>query len=192
MHATTIKIIHWIWSEPKLADFMREIAAGEKIPPHGEEFDYGDQRLAAWASDFIFPEDRLRGIKAWERITGRSEGSAWDRAAGADSEARVTALYENLTEGRKTPYGRMAWMGEVNWNQVRDALLGHEGDSDIYVHATAGRFHPANRYRVHDKGTVYESGWTAPSGAWGLPESDRQVCPVPIGETCSCVVQREC
>lgn len=192
MNKTTIEIIHWIWGEPKLADFMREIAAGENIPPHDEVFEYGDEHLASWIGDFVMPEDRSRGIKAWERITGDAARAPWNKASGETSEGRVTALYEKLTEGRKTPYGRLEWLGELEPELIRDALLGHEGTSDIYVHATAGRYAPANRYRVHDAGTVYESGWTAPAGAWGLPEADRQVCPEPIGSPCSCtVVQRE-
>lgn len=176
MNETTARIIHWIWGEPKLADFMREIAQGEKIPPHDEIFEYGDNALIEWISDFVFPEDRSRGILAWGRIGG--------------SEARVSALYEELTEGRKTPTGRTEWLEEVDVELVRDALLGHEGASDIYVHATTGRFHPNNTYRVHDSGTVYERGWTSASGAWGLPEADRQVCLRPTDPQCGCAVVR--
>jgi len=174
MNNTTIRIIHWIWGEPKLADFMREIAGGEKIPPHNEVFEYGDTALAEWVSDFVFPEDRSRGIRAWENIDG--------------SEARVTELYEALTEGRKTPSGRLEWLDEAEWDLIRDALLGVDGESEIYVHATTGRYHPRNRYRVRDSGTVAEPGWTSASGMWGLAEQDRQVCPEPIGSPCSCEV----
>lgn len=176
MHETTVKIINWIWGEPKLADFLREIAAGEPVPPHGEVYEYGDHELANWISDFVFPEDRSRGIRAWEQIDG--------------SEERVRALYEELTEGRKTPAGRLQWLDEMEVHLIRDALLGHKGDSEIYVHATAGRFHPNNIYRVHDSGTVYEMGWTSASGAWNLPETDRQVCPNPKGIPCGCTVVR--
>jgi hypothetical protein len=64
--------------------------------------------------------------------------------------------------------------------------------ADVYVHATVKGFHPRNRYRVEDEWSVYEPGWSSASGLWGLPAADRQVCPVPIGERCSCVVvQRE-
>lgn len=63
---------------------------------------------------------------------------------------------------------------------------------DVYVHATVRGFHPRNRYRVVDERTVAEPGWYSASGMWGLPVADRQVCPVPIGERCACVVlQRE-
>lgn len=180
MHENTIKVIHWIWGEPKLADFLRGIAAGEKIPPHDDAFEYGDDALAEWVSDFVMPEDRSRGIAAWERM------------ATKDWETRVRALYEELTEGRKTPRGRLRWIGEVEWNVVRDALLGAEGDSEIYVHATAKGFHPNNRYRVSSRGIVYERGWTSASGSWGLAEADRQVCPKPDEVKCGCtVVQRE-
>lgn len=176
LNETTIKVIHWIWGEPKLADFLREIAAGKKIPPHDEIFEYGDDALACWISDFVFPEDRSRGILAWSRIAGR------------DSERRVKELYEELTEGRKTPAGRREWLDEMQIDRVRDALLGADGMSEIYVHATTGRYHLNNRYLVRDSDTVAESGWTASSGMWGLAEKDRQVCPLPIGEKCSCEV----
>ncbi len=187
MHKTTIRVIHWIWSEPKLADFFREIARGEKIPPHGEIFEYGDEQLAAWISDFVFPEDRSRGILAWRQIT--EQDGPFGKVA-SPAEARVSDLYEELTEGRKTPAGRLEWLDELEPELVRDALLGHEGVSQIYVHATAGRFAPSNRYRVHDSGAVYELGWTAPSGRWGLAEADRQICPELVSGPCSCVVKR--
>lgn len=177
MNGTTVEIIQWIWGEPKLADFLREIAAGEKIPPHGEVFDYGDDQLACWISDFVFPEDRTRGIKAWIDIEG--------------DDARADALYRALTEGRKTPAGRLEWLDEAEWDLIRDALLGHKGSSDIYVHSLVRPYHPNNVYRVHDSGTVYEMGWTSASGAWGLAEKDRQVCPNPMNHPCGCtVVQR--
>lgn len=174
MNETTVKIIHWIWGEPKLADFMRGIARGEKIPPHEEVFEYGDHQLVCWISDFVFPEDRSRGIKAWGDLGG--------------DEDRVVKLYESLTEGRKTPAGRLEWLSELEPELVRDALLGIDGESGIYVHATAGRYHPANHYLVRNSGTVAESGWTASSGLWGLPEADRQVCPDPSASPCGCVV----
>jgi hypothetical protein len=64
--------------------------------------------------------------------------------------------------------------------------------ADVYVHATVTGFHPRNRYRVVDAHTVAEQGWTSAAGMWGLPEADRQVCPVPISAPCDCqVVQRE-
>lgn len=176
MNETTARVIHWIWGEPELADFLREIAAGRKIPPHDETFEYGDDDLAAWVSDLVFPEDRSRGIKAWLDLGG--------------NEDRVTELYEKLTEGRKTPSGRLEWLDETDWELVRNALLGHKGTSDIYVHATAGSFHPKNTYRVHDSGTVYERGWRDPSGAWGLPEINRQVCLRPTDPQCGCTVIR--
>lgn len=169
MHNTTIEIIHWIWGEPELADFLRKIA-------RGDECEYGDGEMMSLISSFVFPEDRERGIKVWLGIHG--------------DENRAQVLYEKLTEGRKTPAGRLEWLSEAEPELIRDALLGHEGDSLIYVHPTAGLMGSVNRYRVHDKGTVYEPGWTAPSGAWGLPEGNRQVCPAPIGEGCSCVVVR--
>lgn len=169
MHKTTIEIIHWIWGEPELADLLRTAALGD-------EFNYDDDEMMALISSFVFPEDRERGIRAWIDAHG--------------NEGRVQALYELLTEGRKTPAGRLEWLSEAEPELIRDALLGHKGDSLIYVHATAGRYHPNNRYRVHDSGTVYESGWISPAGAWGLAEADRQICPVPIGETCSCEVIR--
>lgn len=192
MHGTTIEIIHWIWGEPPLADFMREVAAGVKIPPHDDIYDYGDENLASWIGDFVMPEDRSRGILAWERITKDPARAPWSKISGVNSEGRVTALYEKLTEGRKTPYGRLEWLGELEADVIRNALLGHVGDCDTYVHATVKGFHPNNTYRVHDAGTVYERGWTAASGAWGLAESDRQVCPKPTEAKCGCtVVQRE-
>ncbi|AXH66452.1 hypothetical protein SEA_SATIS_303 [Streptomyces phage Satis] len=177
MNETTKRIIEWIWGERKLADFLRGIAEGEKIPPHHEAFDYGDDQLACWISDFVFPEDRGRGIKAWIDIEG--------------DDARADALYEALTEGRKTPAGRLKWLDEMDVELVRDALLGHKGGSDIYVHSLVRPYHPNNTYRVHDSGTVYERGWTSASGAWGLAESDRQVCLRPTDPQCGCaVVQR--
>lgn len=64
--------------------------------------------------------------------------------------------------------------------------------NDIHVHVTVKGFHPRNRYRVIDSGTVAELGWTNATGYWGVPEGDRQVCPVPIHERCACtVVQRD-
>lgn len=174
MNETTMRIIHWIWGEPKLSDFLRSIAEGEKIPPHNESYDYGDEALACWISDFVFPEDRSRGIKAWIDLGG--------------DEARVTELYESLTEGRKTPAGRLQWLDEMQIDKVRDALLGADGEGEIYVHSTTGRYHPNNRYLVRDSDTVAESGWTASSGMWGLAERDRQVCPKPISQPCSCEV----
>lgn len=63
--------------------------------------------------------------------------------------------------------------------------------ADVYVHVTAQGFHPNNRYRVVDAHTVAEPGWTSAAGMWGVPESDRQVCPVPITEQCDCVVQAD-
>lgn len=170
MHKTTVRVIQWIWGEPDLADLMRDTAKGD-------EFEYGESELVSLIASFVFPEDRSRGIRAWLDISG--------------NEDRVKVLYEALTEGRKTPAGRLEWLSELEPDLVRDALLGHKGDSDIYVHATKGRFHPNNTYRVHDKGTVYERGWRDASGAWGLPEQDRQVCPSPSSAPCGCtVVQR--
>lgn len=174
MNETTMRIIHWIWGEPKLADFLRGIAEGEKIPPHDEAFEYGDEQLACWISDFVFPEDRSRGIRAWIDIDG--------------DEARVTELYEALTKGRKTPAGRLKWLDEMDIGLIRDALLGADGMSEIYVHATTGRYNVRNRYLVRDSGTVAESGWTSASGMWGLAEKDRQICPEPIGNPCGCTV----
>jgi hypothetical protein len=176
MNETTIKVIHWIWGEPKLADFMRKIAVGDKIPPHSETFEYGDNALAEWISDFVFPEDRSRGVKAWIDLGG--------------DEARVTELYEALTEGRKTPSGRMEWLGEMDAGLIRDALLGHEGDSDIYVHVKIQGFAPGNRYRVHSKFGVYEAGFRGGTGFWTIAEADRQVCPRKIGERCACEVEQ--
>jgi hypothetical protein len=164
-----MKIIHWIWGEPELADFLRGIA-------EGDDFEYGDNELLEMVSSFVFPEDRELGIRAWIDVHG--------------NEDRVQKLYEELTEGRKTPAGRLEWLSEAEPDLIRNALLGHEGDSEIYVHATAGRFHPNNVYRVHDSGTVYEMGWTAASGAWNLPETDRQVCPNPTAAPCGCTVVR--
>lgn len=167
MHRTTIEIIHWIWGEPELAEFLRSIA-------QGNEFDYGDGELAEVIASFIFPEDRERGIRAWLDVHG--------------DETRAQKLYEKLTEGRKTPAGRLKWLEEMEIERVRDALLGADGMSEIYVHATTGRYSTRNRYLVRDSGTVAESGWTATSGMWGLAEKDRQVCPEPIGSPCSCEV----
>lgn len=60
--------------------------------------------------------------------------------------------------------------------------------TDMYVHVTVTGFHPNNVYRVVDAGTVAERGWTSASGMWGVPESDRQVCPRPDSTVCGCVV----
>lgn len=179
MHETTAKVIHWIWGEPKLADFFRDIARGEKIPPHDEIFEYGDHQLTCWITDFVFPEDRSRGIKAWYELDG--------------DEGRVAALYESLTEGRKTPAGRLEWLEELEPELVRDALLGSEGGSEIYVHSLRPPYHPNNTYRVHDAGTVYERGWAAgaASGAWGLAEAERQLCMNPGQTPCGCTVVQE-
>lgn len=171
MNETTVKLIHWIWGEPALADFLREIA-------RGDEFEYGDNELGDWIASFVFPENRSREILAWERIGG--------------SETRVSELYEKLTAGRKSPAGRLEWLDEMDTELIRNALIGDGVKPYIYVHATVKGFHPNNRYRVHDRHTVYEPGWTSASGAWGLAEPDRQVCPEPIDRPCSCVVdQRE-
>jgi hypothetical protein len=170
MHGTTVKIIHWIWGEPDLADSLRGVA-------DGDEFSYGDDELLEMISSFVFPEDRERGIRAWIEVHG--------------NEARVRKLYEELTEGRKAPAGRLEWLSEAEPDLIRDALLGHRGDSDIYVHSLIKPYHPNNMYRVHDFGTVYERGWTSASGAWGLAEKDRQVCTNPTVSPCGCtVVQR--
>jgi hypothetical protein len=170
MHATTMKIIHWIWGEPELADFLREIA-------EGDDFAYGDDKLLEMISSFVFPEDRERGIRAWIDVHG--------------NEDRVQKLYEELTEGRKTPAGRLEWLSEAEPDLIRDALLGKDGDSDIYVHATAGHFHPNNRYRVDGKYGVYEMGWTSAAGFWSLAERDRQICPNPTATPCGCTVVRQ-
>lgn len=181
MHKTTIKIIHWIWADPKLADYLREVA-------QGDEFEYGDEQLVSVISEFVFPEDRSRGILAWRRIT--EHDGPFGRVSSPEAEARVTALYESLTEGRKTPAGRLEWLSEMEPELIRDALLGREGDTEIYVHATSGHFHPNNRYRVDGRTGVYEPGWTSASGFWSLAEADRQVCPDPIGSPCGCTVVR--
>lgn len=60
--------------------------------------------------------------------------------------------------------------------------------TDTYVHAIDPFFHPNKIFRVVDAGTVAERGWTSASGMWGLPESDRQVCPRPDARECGCVV----
>jgi hypothetical protein len=167
VNQTTIKLIHWVWSEPALAEFLREIA-------HGDEFGYGDTELGAWISDLVSPENR--------------NGMAWETLAsnGVDID-RVNMLHADLAEDRD----RLAWLDEMNTELIRCALVGDVTEPYIYVHATVKGFHPNNRYRVHDPDTVYESGWTSASGAWGLAESDRQVCPEPIGSPCTCkVVQR--
>lgn len=179
MNKTTIALIHWIWGEAKLADFMREVTKGESVPPHGEIFDHGDEQLAAWISDFVFPEDRSRGSLALGKVIQYN------------SDARARDLYEALTEGRKDPAGRLAWLDEMEVDLIRDALLGYEGDSDIYVHSARTGFAPGNRYRVHDRFTVFEPGWTCSPGDWGLSEPDRQVCPVPIGTQCECAVEQQ-
>lgn len=168
VNETTMKLIHWIWSEPALAEFLRDIA-------HGNEFDYGDTELGSWISDLVFPEDR-NGM-AWEALVTN----------GVDID-RVNMLHADLTEGRD----RLDWLDEMNTELIRTALVGSDdGGPHVYVHATVKGFHPNNRYRVHSPDTVYESGWMAASGAWGLAEPDRQVCPEPIGSPCSCkVVQR--
>lgn len=163
-----MKLIHWIWSEPKLADFLREVA-------HGDEFEYGDLELGNWISDLISPD---RSGIAWDFLV--SKGVHVDR---------IDALYADLTEGRD----RLAWLDEMDSELIRTALVGSdEGGPHIYVHATVKGFHPKNRYRVHSADTVYETGWTSASGAWSLAEPDRQICPEPIDRPCSCkVVQRD-
>lgn len=171
MHATTIKVIHWIWGEPELADLLRHQV-------DGDEFEWGGDEVVAMIASFVFPEDRERGIRAWIDAHG--------------NEDRVQALYESLTEGRKTPAGRLEWLSELDLDAVCKALQPIERDSGIYVHATVKGYAPGNRYRVHNQFGVYEAGWFSGSGFWTLAEPDRQICPVPIGETCSCeVVQRE-
>lgn len=167
VNETTMKLIHWIWSEPALAEFLREIA-------HGDEFEYGDTELGAWISGLVLPEER-NGM-AWEALVTN----------GVDVD-RVNMLHADLTEGRD----RLAWLDEMDTELVRAALVGDEAEPYIYVHATVKGFQPNNRYRIHDADTVYESGWMSASGAWGLAEPDRQVCPEPIDAPCSCkVVQR--
>jgi hypothetical protein len=166
VNETTIKLIHWIWSEPALAEFLREIA-------NGDEFKYGDQELGSWISDLL---DNTRSQHADAVLADK----------GADLRVART-LRRELTEGRD----RLAWLDEMNTELIRCALVGDITEPHVYVHATVKGFDPNNRYRVHSPDTVYESGWTSASGAWGLAEPDRQVCPEPIGSPCSCkVVQR--
>lgn len=175
MHDNTIKVIHWIWGEPKLADFLRKVAVGEGTPPYNETYEWGDEQLAECVVEFVLPEGRSRGSRAWNyEINGNEE--------------RATALYEELTKGRKTPLGRLEWIGEIEWNVVRDALLGDESDTPLYVHSTIKDYHPNNRYRVSNKFSVYEMGWSSPSGLWGLTEQNRQVCPRPDLRKCGCTV----
>ena len=98
MHATTMKIIHWIWGEPKLADFLRKIA-------EGDDFEYGDDELLEMISSFVFPENRERGIRAWidihgnevERITSPADGvfvrsTTLSTVAAAERVATVALL----------------------------------------------------------------------------------------------------
>jgi hypothetical protein len=159
MNETTAKLINWIWSEPKLADFLREIAKGD-------EFEYGDYDLGCWINDLVF----LDGPPP---------------VPGIDAE-RIHRLYAELTEGRD----KLAWIDEMDVAQIRDALLG-QGGGDTYVHALTIDFHPGNRYRVYDKNSVFEAGWTGGSGLRNLPEQDRQVCPEPIGTPCNCTVEQK-
>lgn len=173
MNETTIKLIHWIWGEPKLADFLREIAKGEVDPVDGTWYEYGDNELAAWISDFVFPEDRSRSSLAWETLV--SKGVSTDR---------VDLLYADLTEGRRTPQGRLEWLNEMDPELIRAALVGDETEPYIYVHATIKGFHPKSRYRVQDKYGVYETRF------WALDEMNRQICPEPIDRPCSCEVKQ--
>lgn len=117
MNETTEKLIEWIRSEPGLAAFLRGIAEGEPVPPHNEVYEYGDDPLACWISDLVLPENRSRGILAWERLV--SQGA---------SNAKVDALYEELTAGRKTPAGRLEWLGEMDVAAIREALVGDKAD----------------------------------------------------------------
>jgi hypothetical protein len=167
MNETTIKVIHWIWGEPELANLLREAAKGD-------EFEWGDDEVMALIASFVFPEDRSRGIRAWIDIHGQ--------------EDRVQALYESLTRGRKTPAGRLEWLGELDRDAVCKALLPLERNSGIYVHATLKGYAPGNRYRVHNQFGVYEAGSYNTAAFWILAEPDRQICPMPIGERCTCTV----
>lgn len=112
VNETTTKLIDWIQGEPELAAFLRGIAQGEPVPPHNEIYEYGDEQLACWISDLVFPEERSRGILAWERMVSK----------GA-SNAKVNALYEELTAGRKTPAGRLEWLNEMDVAAIREMLL---------------------------------------------------------------------
>ncbi|MFE0472640.1 hypothetical protein ACFW2V_13595 [Streptomyces sp. NPDC058947] len=168
MNETTAKLINWIWSEPDLAEFLREIA-------NGDEFEYGDTELGAWISDLL---DNTHSQHADIVLANK----------GADLRA-ARKLRRELTEGRD----RLEWLDEMDAELIRTALVGSDdGGPHIYVHATVKGFNPNNRYRVHSPDTVYEIGWTSASGAWGLAEPDRQVCPESIDQPCSCtVVQRD-
>lgn len=170
VNETTMKLIHWIWSEPGLANFLRGVAKGD---PDSDEFEYGDTQLGMWLSDLL-------------------DGSAVADAHLSRLTVNLHAARELARElsNRDDPF---EWLSEMDPERIRNALLGHEGGGEpVYVHATVEGFHPRNRFRVHNESTVYEPGWTSASGAWGLVEEDRQLCPEPIGAPCSCtVVQRE-
>lgn len=174
MHKTTARLIDWIWSEPELADFLREIAKGEPTPPDGEIFEYGDHQLGLWIADLVDP---------W----GRNSLAGDVLVRHGVNLARLGRLHDDLIEGRDPN----TWLDEVEDHLIRDALLGQDGGGDIYVHATVKGFPPESRYQVHSPVEVYESGSGVMSDILPLPERDRQVCPVPITTTCNCTVEQK-
>lgn len=161
MHMTTKKIIDWIWSEPGLSDFLREIA-------DGEETIYGDVQLASWLCDLL--GDQRNGIW-WQFATNKNVDIA-----------RVDNLRDELSRGKD----RSRWLEEMEIPLIRNGLLGTKGNGPIYAHSLVRPFHPNNRYQVINSTEVREIGSTSAIGIWGLAEKDRAVCPESIGERCSC------
>lgn len=170
VNETTMKLIHWIWSEPDLADFLRDVAEGDAAQDGGE---FGDRELSIWLSDLL--GDERNGIW-WDVITSRK----------VDLD-RLNMLRAELTDDR----GRLDWLDEMDAELIRNALLGQEGGGEpVYVHALQG-LDPRDRYRVHSASAVRERSGAAADRLWYLPERNRQLCPEPIGAPCSCTVERK-
>lgn len=175
MNETTRRLIHWIWRDPKLADFMRQIITQNSPVRDGEDYEFTDLQTGCHLADLVAAGPERDAV--WCSIVEES---------GLDTEALESVL-KAFTTGRDPD----DWLDEMQADWIRVALTGGR-NTGIYVHVRIKGFHPRNRYRVHDRFGVYESGWFSGSGFWTIGESDRQICLEPIGATCSCMVaQRE-
>jgi hypothetical protein len=91
----TQRVIDWTLSKPVLGRKLAHIA-------HGDEFVYGDDDLACWVVDLLWPQRNTLAV-------------TYLAAVGA-SIAEADATWAELDKHE-------SWVDAVHWDKVRDALI---------------------------------------------------------------------
>lgn len=162
-NAVELRIIEWL---------KMERGRGSRVWPALRETAQGPQGAARLG-------DRLSSL-----LDGSALAQIHLHELRADQERARAAARELRGDGEP-----LAWLDELDPEVIRVFLSGVNGDA-LYVHARVRPFHPNNRYRVDDEHTVFEVGWTAGAGAWGLAARERQVCPESIRQPCACRIRQ--